>query len=124
MSTYTPSQQPRSNLSFSQGQHVTEMSIDQLCRMCAVHTDYVLELVQEGVIAPAKMTGNSDTSEAWHTWRFTSLHVRRTKVASRLQRDLGVNLAGAALALQLLDELETLRAQRAAPLATVEQDSA
>ena len=32
-------------------------------------------------------------------------------VAWRLQRDLGVNLAGAALALQLLDEVQTLRAQ-------------
>jgi chaperone modulatory protein CbpM len=29
----------------------------------------------------------------------------------RLQRDLGVNPAGAALALQLMDELEQLRAQ-------------
>jgi chaperone modulatory protein CbpM len=35
-------------------------------------------------------------------------------VAWRLQRDLGVNLPGAALALQLLDEVETLRAQLAA----------
>jgi chaperone modulatory protein CbpM len=114
MNTHTPSPQPSNKRSVSQGQPMTEMSIDQLCRMCAVHTDYVLELVQEGVIAPAEMTGNSDTSGAWRTWRFTSLHVRRTKVASRLQRDLGVNMAGAALALQLLDELETLRAQRAA----------
>jgi chaperone modulatory protein CbpM len=111
MSTYTPLPQPRDNPSITQAQHVADVSIDQLCRMCAVHTDYILELVQEGVIVPAAMVGNSDTPEAWHAWRFASLHVRRTKVASRLQRDLGVNLAGAALALQLLDELETLRAQ-------------
>jgi len=32
-------------------------------------------------------------------------------VALRLQRDLGLNLAGAALALELLDEVEALRAQ-------------
>jgi len=32
-------------------------------------------------------------------------------VALRLQQDLGVNLAGAALALQLLEEAETLRAR-------------
>jgi chaperone modulatory protein CbpM len=85
----------------------SDVSIDELCRICAVHTQYVVELVQEGVIAPA--AGNAPD-----TWRFTSLHVRHAKTASRLQRDLGVNLAGAALALQLLDELETLRAQMTA----------
>jgi chaperone modulatory protein CbpM len=84
-----------------------DASIDELCRICAAHSEYVVELVQEGVIAPA-------SGSAPDTWRFTSLHVRHAKMASRLQRDLGVNLAGAALALQLLDELETLRAQMAA----------
>jgi chaperone modulatory protein CbpM len=83
-----------------------DVGIDELCRICAVQTAYVVELVQEGVIAPA-------AGSAPETWRFTSLHVQHAKIASRLQRDLGVNLAGAALALQLLDELETLRAQMA-----------
>ncbi len=85
----------------------TDVTVEELCRICAVHTEYVVQLVQEGVIAPA--AGNAPD-----TWRFTSLHVRHTRIASHLQRDLGVNLAGAALALQLLDELETLRAQTTA----------
>ena len=84
-----------------------DMSVDELCRMCAVHTEYVVQLVQEGVVAPS-------AGSAPDTWRFGTLQVRHTKIASRLQRDLGINLAGAALALQLLDELETLRAQMAA----------
>jgi chaperone modulatory protein CbpM len=46
-----------------------------------------------------------------HRWRFSGTHLRRATVALRLQRDLGVNLAGAALALELLDELDTLRAR-------------
>jgi chaperone modulatory protein CbpM len=83
------------------------VSIEEVSRMCAVRSDYIVELVREGVIAPA-------TGSAPESWRFTSIEVRHTRVASRLQRDLGVNLAGAALALQLLDELETLRAQMAA----------
>jgi chaperone modulatory protein CbpM len=37
--------------------------------------------------------------------------MRRATVSLRLQRDLGVNLAGVALALQLLDEVEALRAR-------------
>jgi chaperone modulatory protein CbpM len=88
----------------------TQLSLDELSRTCAVHTEFIVELVQEGVIAPAPAALHS----APETWRFSSLQVRRTKVAWRLQHDLGVNLPGAALALQLLDELETLRAQMAA----------
>jgi chaperone modulatory protein CbpM len=85
----------------------SDMTVDELCRICAVHTEYVVNLVQEGVITP-------HVGIAPDTWRFTSVHVRHARIASRLQRDLGVNLAGAALALQLLDELETLRAQMTA----------
>jgi chaperone modulatory protein CbpM len=85
----------------------TQLSLDELSRTCAVHTEFIVELVQEGVIAPAPTVAHSPPE----AWRFSSLQVRRTKVAWRLQHDLGVNLPGAALALQLLDELETLRAQ-------------
>ena len=62
-----------------------------------------MELIEEGVIVPG--------GDAPEVWRFSALHLRRARVAIRLQRDLGVNLAGAALALQLLDELDTLRSQ-------------
>jgi len=68
-----------------------------------VHAEMIVELVNEGVLAP-------DGREP-HRWRFTGVHVRRATVALRLQRDLGLNLAGAALALELLDEVEALRAQ-------------
>jgi chaperone modulatory protein CbpM len=37
--------------------------------------------------------------------------MRRATVALRLQRDLGINYAGAALVLQLLDDIEALRAR-------------
>jgi chaperone modulatory protein CbpM len=79
------------------------LTIDELCLTCAVRSQYILELIQEGVIDPLN-DGNPED------WRFSSLHERQTKLAWRLQRDLGVNMAGVALALQLLDELEELRA--------------
>ena len=88
----------------------TQLTIDELCRTCAVHASYIVELVQEGIIRPDVAVGSASAPE---TWRFTSVHVRHTKVAWRLQHDLDVNLPGAALALQLLDELEALRAQMA-----------
>lgn len=83
------------------------ISLEDLCRASAVTSVFVRELVQEGAIDPAQ--GEEPTS-----WRFTEIEVHHVTVAARLQRDLGVNLAGAALALQLLDEVETLRAQLAA----------
>ena len=79
------------------------LSLSEVSRACAVQAEMIVELVNEGVLAP-------DGREP-HRWLFTGVHVRRATVALRLQRDLGLNLAGAALALELLDEVEALRAQ-------------
>lgn len=94
----------------------TDFTLIEVSRTCAVPADFILELIEEGVISP--LEGNEPES-----WRFTSTQVRRVSVASRLQRDLGVNLAGAALALQLLDELETLRAHITAAAAGAGRDA-
>lgn len=80
-----------------------ELSLLDVCRACAVRAELIVELVEEGVIVPL--------GREPHRWRFSGTHLRRATVALRLQRDLGVNLAGAALALELLDELDTLRAR-------------
>ena len=77
------------------------LTLTDLCRACGAQTELVVELVEEGVISPS--------GAAPEVWRFTGVHLRHARVAIRLQRDLGVNVAGAALALQLMDELETLR---------------
>ena len=81
----------------------SELTLIEVCRACAVHAECIVELVEEGVLAPV--------GREMHLWRFSGVHLRRATVALRLQRDLGVNLAGAALALELLDELEALRAR-------------
>ena len=79
------------------------LTLAELTRACAAHAELIVELVEEGVLAPI---GHEP-----HHWRFTGAHMRRARVAVHLQRDLGVNLAGAALALQLLDEVDALRAR-------------
>jgi len=81
----------------------TELTLADLSRACAVHAEYIIELVDEGVLAPV---GREPV-----LWRFTGGHTHRVIVALRLQRDLGVNLAGVALVLQLLDEVKELRAR-------------
>lgn len=79
----------------------TELTLPELCRACNVHAELIIEFVEEGVLEPA---GNEPSA-----WVFKGGSLKRTRAALRLQHDLGVNLAGVALALQLLDELETLR---------------
>jgi chaperone modulatory protein CbpM len=81
-----------------------ELSLIEVCRCCTVQTDFIAALVEEGIIAPS--AGSEPSS-----WRFADTQLHHIARAWRLQRDLGVNLAGAALALQLLDEVQTLRAQ-------------
>ncbi len=80
-----------------------ELTLVELSRASAVQTEFIVELVEEGVLTPAGQEPQG--------WRFTTVHLRQTRVAAHLQRDLGVNLAGAALALELLDEIEALRAR-------------
>jgi len=81
----------------------TRLTLRQLCDHCSVAAEYIIELVDEGVIEPAGI-------EKSH-WCFTGVSVRRVQKAKHLQRDLGVNLAGAALAVDLLDEIEQLRSR-------------
>ena len=45
-------------------------------------------------------------------WRFSGAQLRRARIALRLERDLGLNAAGVALVLELLEELEQFRRER------------
>lgn len=89
---------------------LTELTLDDMCRACAAQTDIIVELVSEGVID----TDEAPPNQPPEHWRFTGLHLHRAKVAMRLHRDLGVNFAGAALALELMDELQALKAKLSA----------
>jgi len=80
-----------------------DLTLEEVCRVCRTGTDHLLALVDEGVVTPL------GTEPA--RWRFSGVQLRQVRVAVRLQRDLGVNEAGAALALQLMGELEDLRAR-------------
>ena len=93
----------------------TELSLIEVSRSCAVQIEFIIQLIEEGVVVPI-------TGQAPDNWRLSGVQVRHVTVAWRLQRDLGVNLAGAALALQLLDEVETLRAQITAGAAATDDD--
>ena len=78
-----------------------EMSLSDLCEVCTVSSERVVQLVGEGLVEPL----GREPAE----WRFSGQSVRRVVVAERLSRDLRLNAAGAALVLDLLDEVTKLR---------------
>jgi chaperone modulatory protein CbpM len=77
------------------------LTVQDLCRICAVDERHIVELVHEGVLNVVEINATE--------WHFTGAALRRARLALRLERDLEINLAGVALALDLIEELEHLR---------------
>ncbi len=80
-----------------------ELTVTEICRACSGTQEWVTELVAEGVLEPV--------AEKSGEWRFAGTSLTRARTAMRLQRDLGLNLAGVALALDMLEEIDALRAR-------------
>ena len=78
-----------------------EFTLGELCRASATPAETIIEMVEEGLLEPRGPNPQQ--------WRFTGPALYRVQTALRLQRDLHVNLAGAALVLDLLDEIARLR---------------
>ena len=81
-----------------------EFSLVELCSLCSVTEEIVVEIVAEGIVVPS---GNDRAQ-----WRFSGVALARVQRVIRLQQDFGVNLPGAALALDLFEEVERLRRGR------------
>lgn len=79
----------------------TVLTVTELTRVCGISLEELRLMVGEGMLQP--QGGQPEQ------WRFTGIEVRRTRRAVRLQRDLELNLAGTALALDLIEEIERLR---------------
>jgi chaperone modulatory protein CbpM len=77
------------------------LSIEELARACRAESQWVCELVAEGVLAPQ---GHEVSA-----WRFRASDLRCALRIARLQRDFGASLDAAAVMLDLLDEVERLR---------------
>ncbi len=78
-------------------------SLEQVCEICNVDQQQVMRMVDLGVLQP---DGDRPSS-----WSFAFYAVSRLKRGCRLQRDLDLNLAGVALSLDLLDEIDRLRSE-------------
>jgi chaperone modulatory protein CbpM len=81
-----------------------ELTLAELCSMCRVPEEVVVEIVAEGIVEPV----GGEPGQ----WLFSGVAVARVQRTLRLQHEFGVNIPGAALALDLLEELERLRRVR------------
>jgi chaperone modulatory protein CbpM len=74
----------------------------QVCELCRLDLQAVLELAAHGLIAPREAAGQLQVP---------ATALPRLQVAGRLMRDLGLNASGAALALELLEAQRELERQ-------------
>lgn len=78
------------------------LTLNELSHACRVEIEWIVELVDEGILEPS----GHDTTH----WIFSGLCLHQVRTVRRLQQDLGINIAGAALVLDLMDEIQELRA--------------
>ena len=71
------------------------IAASEICQLCRLDLDAVLELAALGVV--------SSREQAPGEWQVPATALPRLSVVGRLMRDLGVNVSGAALALELLE---------------------
>lgn len=81
----------------------SSLSFQELCDACGITPDAIYELIEYEIVSPEGVSPDE--------WVFNMAQLQRAKTALRLQRDLEVNLAGIALILDLLEELDDLRAR-------------
>lgn len=78
-----------------------ELTLEMLASCVRVHPEWIRHLVDFGLLTPTRIRGRHMLFEA-----ATVMRLRRIL---RLQRHLGVNLAGVAIILELHDRLSSLQ---------------
>jgi chaperone modulatory protein CbpM len=68
----------------------------EVCQLCRIDLTAVVEFADLGLVSPR--------GYAPEQWQFPATALSRLRTASRLMRDLGLNVSGAALAVELLEE--------------------
>ena len=80
-----------------------QFTLLELGRACRVEGARLVELVAEGVLTPR---GAEEQD-----WQFDGAALRRARAALRLSRDFELSAAHTAFVLDLLDQIEALKAQ-------------
>lgn len=76
------------------------LSYVEICKQFAINKDILREMMDFGIFS------NSDTQ--LEDLKFTARETAKIEAAFRLRKDLGINLPGIALALELLEKIKNL----------------
>lgn len=76
------------------------LSLSEVASSFGTSSEMIIEIIDEGIVRAEK----DDEDQ----WRFDNEAIGRIRTVLRLHRDLGVNFAGAGLALELLKEIDRL----------------
>lgn len=82
--------------------HDAPVTVTELARFCDQQVDWVVSLVEQGVVPTAQ-------GQQPEHWRFASHAVTRARSVARFQRDFEVNLDAAALMTDMIEEIRQLK---------------
>jgi len=82
---------------------VVELDMKEFCQVVEMSPAYVIEIVEHGILEPQGQRPDE--------WLFDAYSLSVAKRAARLHHELAMEWDGVALALELLDELEHVRAE-------------
>ncbi|WP_397450139.1 chaperone modulator CbpM [Pseudomonas sp. NA-150] len=82
---------------------IVELDMKEFCQVTDMPAAFVIEIVEHGILQPQGLQPDN--------WLFDAHALAVARKAAKLQRDLELEWQGVALALELLDEVETLRAE-------------
>jgi chaperone modulatory protein CbpM len=80
-----------------------DIDVATLTERCQLQQQELFAMVESGLLEP-----RGDQPSAW---RFSGIDLQRARLAHRLSQDLGVNVEGAALIVDLLAERDALHRQ-------------
>jgi chaperone modulatory protein CbpM len=79
------------------------IAASEICELCRLDLQVLLELAALGVVASRETVPGQ--------WQVAATALPRLRVAGRLMHDLGVNVSGAALAVELLEAQRDLESR-------------
>ncbi|POA18676.1 chaperone modulatory protein CbpM [Pseudomonas sp. FW300-N1A1] len=82
---------------------IVQLDMAEFCEATGLPDVYVIEIVEHGILEPQGAQPGD--------WRFNDVELALAKRAAKLRRDLELEWEGVALALDLLEEVQQLRAE-------------